>query len=96
MTDTKEYIDLLCRLIAIPSVSGSETAAANLLQNWMEERGLVVNRIANNVWADSAPHSDAPVLLLNAHLDTVKPSAAYTRDPFLPAGNTCSRIRNHR
>ncbi|MCQ2177124.1 MAG: M20/M25/M40 family metallo-hydrolase [Bacteroidales bacterium] len=85
MMDTREYIDLLCKLIAIPSVSGSETAAANLLQSWMEERSLKVNRTVNNLWVDSDPLSDAPVLLLNAHIDTVKPAPSYTRDPFLPS-----------
>lgn len=85
MTDISEYIDLLCSIIATPSVSGSETAVASLLQEWMTGRGLEVGRTANNIWVDSAPDSSAPVLLLNAHSDTVKPSSAYTRDPFRPS-----------
>lgn len=84
MKEFGEYIKLLCDIVATPSVSGSEAAVADLLQAWMQERGMGVNRIANNVWVDSDPLSDAPVLLLNAHSDTVRPSATYTRDPFLP------------
>ena len=85
MINLGEYIDLLCDLIATPSVSGSEAGVADLLQDWMSKRGLEVKRVANNIWVDSAPGSNAPVLLLNAHLDTVKPASSYTRDPFFPS-----------
>lgn len=85
MTRIQEYVDILRDIIATPSVSGSEKAVSDLLQRCMETRGMKVQRAANNVWADSAPDSTAPVLLLNAHLDTVKPTSSYTRDPFLPS-----------
>lgn len=85
MTSINQYTELLCKLIATPSVSGSEKAAADLLEDWMKARGLLVGRVGNNVWADSDPDSSAPVLLLNAHIDTVKPVPTYSRDPFAPS-----------
>ncbi len=40
---------------------------------------------ANNVWVLSSDWDDAkPTLLLNAHIDTVKPVDSWTRDPFKP------------
>ena len=82
MIQIPEYIELLRDLIRTPSASGSEKAAADLLQAWMEKRGMQVRRIADNIWTDSG--GDGPVLLLNAHIDTVRPSSAYTRDPYSP------------
>lgn len=82
MIDT---VGLLRQLIATPSVSGNEECTASLLANALEAEGVAVNRLYNNVWAVQ-PHYDAakPTLLLNSHHDTVKPSPAYTRDPFQP------------
>lgn len=77
-----EYIELLKSLVRIPRESGNEKAAADFLQGWMEERGLAVSRLHNNLWVESEPESDRPTLLLNAHIDTVRPSSGYTRDPY--------------
>lgn len=80
-----EYIELLKSLVAIPRESGKEKVASDFLQKWMEDRGLEVKRLHNNLWVESEPESGKPTLLLNAHIDTVKPSAGYTRDPYLPS-----------
>ena len=80
-------IDLLRRLIATPSSSRSEDATASILQQWLAEAGIEsVERLHNNVYA-VAPDFDPgrPTLLLNSHHDTVKPSPAYTRDPYEPS-----------
>ena len=77
-------IELLKQLIAIPSTSREEGAAADCLQKWMEAAGLDVHRTLNNVWVESEPKGLKPTILLNAHIDTVKPASAYTRDPFAP------------
>lgn len=78
-------IELLRRLIATPSPSGSEQATADLIQKWLGDYGASPHRIHNNVWA-LAPGYDPkrPTLLLNSHHDTVKPSTSYTRNPFSP------------
>ena len=89
MTDinllTTEALDLLMQLIATPSTSRHEGAAADLLLQFMQKRGLTVQREANNLWT-LAPGYDStrPTLLLNAHIDTVKAVSAWTRDPFIP------------
>ena len=77
-------IELLKQLVAIPSVSRDEDAAADFLQSHMTARGLEVHRTGNNLWVESEPAGDRPCILLNAHIDTVKPAASYTIDPFKP------------
>ena len=84
-----DYLDqavgLLRRLIATPSVSRDEAAAALIVEDELRLYGFEPRREANNVWAVS-PHYDEgkPTLLLNAHIDTVKPVGSWTRDPFSP------------
>ena len=81
---TERAVELLCRLIEVPRVSREETAAADLLQDYMQgELGLEVKREGNNLWS-IAPNFDPrkETLLLNAHIDTVKPVAGWQRDPF--------------
>lgn len=75
---------MLCRLIEVPRISREEKAAADLLQDYMQgELGLEVKREGNNLWSVQ-PNFDAEkqTLLLNAHIDTVKPVAGWQRDPF--------------
>ena len=81
-----QFIELLDKLIATPSISRDESATADILKSFLRANGVeTVNRLNNNVWARSAAwDKKKPTLLLNAHHDTVKPSPAYTRDPFTP------------
>ena len=74
-----KYITLLQRLIQTPSISGQEDAVCSLLQEWMTAEGCTPHRIGNNLWAECG---NGETVLLNAHIDTVKPAATYTRDPF--------------
>ena len=81
---TAKAVELLCRLISIPRISREEKAAADLLQDYMSnDLGLEVKRDGNNLWS-VAPCFDAmkQTLLLNAHIDTVKPVAGWKCDPF--------------
>lgn len=83
---TSESIELLKAMIAIPSVSRDEVAVADMLQSRLAGWGLPVNRKGNNLWVrEQACSAGKPVVLLNSHIDTVKPAAGYTRDPFTPA-----------
>lgn len=79
-----DTIGLLKNLIRIPSVSREEGAAADFLESWMRDNGFDVKRLGNNLWVESGPRDDRPTVLLNAHIDTVKPASGYTRDPFEP------------
>ena len=89
MMDFKTYTDdavsLLKELIATPSVSRDETAAADLLARYMEGYGLKYEREGNNIWTVCSDFNpDRETILLNAHIDTVKPVDSWTRDPFTP------------
>ena len=52
---TKEAVELLKKLIAAPSVSRDEKAAADVLDAYMKEKGLTPQRHGNNVWCASPP-----------------------------------------
>lgn len=76
---------LLKKLIATPSVSRNEKDAADIMEQTIRSYGFEPQREANNLWIID-PHYDEsrPTLLLNAHIDTVKPVASWSRDPFSP------------
>ena len=77
-------LKLLADLVRIPSPSREEGAAADFLQRQLEGLGLCVHRTGCNLWVESEEAGVRPTVLLNAHIDTVKPSPGYTRDPFTP------------
>ena len=87
MTDlthyTSEAITLLSSLISIPSVSRDEEKVADFLQNYIEEIGIMTGRSGNNIWCIS-PMFDTrkPTILLNSHIDTVKPVNGWRKHPF--------------
>lgn len=79
-----ECVELLCRLVATESQSGSEQGTADILYAFLAERGAEVNRLHNNVWAKASGFDESkPTLMLNSHHDTVKPAGGYTFDPYL-------------
>ncbi len=74
---------LLAELVSRPSVSRDEAKTADFIEAYLHAQGAAPWREGNNVWAESpVPKGDRPTLLLNAHLDTVKPAATWQRDPF--------------
>lgn len=78
-------IELLKTLIATPSISRDEGRAAEIVYNHLSDSGCDVHRIGNNILAYSDNFDkNVPAILLNAHIDTVKPVAGWTRDPFTP------------
>lgn len=86
---TDEALALLERLIAVPSVSRSEEGAADVMEETIRSYGFEPHRKGNNVWITSPRwDSNRPTILLNAHIDTVKPVATWTKDPFTPTRET--------
>lgn len=81
----KDAVGLLSQLIATPSTSRNEKDAADIMEKALRGYGFTPYREVNNVWAID-PHFDEhkPTLLLNAHIDTVKPVDSWKRDPFAP------------
>ena len=82
---TDEAVELLARLISTPSVSRDEGAAADIFADFIGKCELPCQRIGNNILIQEELDPAKPTLLLNAHIDTVKPAGGYTRDPFTPS-----------
>lgn len=86
-TDTLYFdaVELLKKLIATPSFSREENLTADIIQDFLQQRHVPVQRKLNNVWAYNQHFDPAkPTILLNSHHDTVKPNSGYTNDPFAP------------
>ncbi len=82
---TREATELLRKLVAIPSPSGEEHTRSDFLVTYLAERGIEVERVGNNLVARQPRHNPSkPMLMLTSHLDTVRPNAGYTFDPFNP------------
>ncbi len=78
-----EAVELLKKLIATPSLSREEADAADLIVAFFESKGFKPNRKGNNIWLWAEEKDlSKPTLLLNSHIDTVKPSAQWTFNPF--------------
>jgi acetylornithine deacetylase len=86
MDTIKSYIDLLREMIRTASFSGEEAGVAELIRAFLADRGVETLARGNNVIARNRFFTPGrPTILLNSHLDTVRPNAGYTRDPFDPA-----------
>lgn len=80
-----EAIDLLKGMISRPSFSRDEAVVADYLQQYWHEAGHKVHRKGNNLWLIAPGFDlDKPTLLLNSHIDTVKPASGWVKDPFTP------------
>ncbi|MCC8144908.1 MAG: M20 family metallo-hydrolase [Bacteroidales bacterium] len=80
-----DAVDLLKRLISIPSFSREEKATCDFLEDYLIGKGMKPRRKGNNLWILSPDWQDGkPVVLLNSHIDTVKPVSGWQKDPFFP------------
>ncbi len=81
----EDALELLIKMIATPSLSRDEGGVADLLAKYVEREGYAVNRKGNNLWVKSHHWDDShPTLLLDGHIDTVKPADGWEGDPFKP------------
>ena len=80
-----DAVDLLKKMISIPSFSREEKDVADMLEGYIQQSGFTTHRKGNNIWITS-PEFDASkrTILLNSHIDTVKPASGWKRDPFAP------------
>lgn len=79
----EEATELLRKMIRIPSVSRDEKAVADMLEEYLSGKGLKVKRFVNNIAVIPDDYDPGlPTVMLNSHIDTVKPSPSYTFDPF--------------
>ncbi len=86
MTINEAYqsaIELLEKLIPIPSFSREEKEAADFFQLFIEGKGYTTFRKGNNIWCIAAGFDKTKkTLLLNSHIDTVRPTNAWTYNPL--------------
>ena len=81
----EKYVELLRELISTPSLSRNEQDAAQVIRRFLTDSGFTYDSLMNNTWVRNRFWKDGlPVVLLNSHIDTVKPASGYTRDPFSP------------
>lgn len=82
---SKDALQLLQSLIAIPSLSKNEDGTANCIAAFLDKKNIQFIRQGNNVWAiNKYFDANKPGILLNSHHDTVAPNSKYSRNPFLP------------
>lgn len=82
---TEQAVELLQRMIHIPSPSRNEEKVADFLFQYLNLLELNPQRVGNNIYCIAPGFDESkPTLLLDAHIDTVKPVSAWTRDPFEP------------
>src|SRR6185295_10511289 len=79
-----DEIDLLQRMVAIPSVSGEEEALARFVEGTARGWGLEVTRDELAVRVDVRGRAPGRTVALVSHLDVVPPGKGWTRDPFTP------------
>ncbi len=80
-----EAVTLLQKLIRTPSFSGQEADAADQIQEYLASYGIKVKRKGNNIWCYNKFYDpERPTILLNSHIDTVRPNEGYSNDPFCP------------
>ena len=79
-----ESVELLKKMVAIPSVSFSEADVCTLISSWLTEKGVEHRRDGNNLIAEHISNPDSPTLMLCAHIDTVAASNEYSFDPHKP------------
>lgn len=83
---TADAVELLQVLIATPSVSREEERAADVMEQALRDYGMEPHRLKNNVWAVAPGYDETrQTILLNAHIDTVKPVKTWKRNPFSPS-----------
>lgn len=77
----EKAVDLLKIMIEIPSYSRDEVAVANRIELELKKLDLSPRRIGNNIVINKNIDDTKPTILLNSHIDTVKPSASWTKEP---------------
>lgn len=79
------YINLLKSLISVSSLSRNEEEAAQIIRQFFTDSKVDYDSKGNNTWVKNRLWKEGlPVVLLNSHIDTVKPASGYTRNPFSP------------
>jgi len=76
-----ELLALHRDIVALPSISGEEAELAGFLSRLLARHDIATERVGDNLYA--LLDGEGPLVCLNSHLDTVPPSAAWSRPPYL-------------
>ena len=82
-----DAISLLKEMISTPSHSREEEKVADVVFDFIKNKitSCNINRINNNIWVVNKNFdSSRPTILLNSHIDTVKPVEGWQRNPYSP------------
>lgn len=86
--NVNQAVELLKVLVSTPSISREESDATDRLQLFIERGAPVrfeMHRHLNNLWCIAQGYDPLrPTLLLDAHIDTVKPVGNWSKHPFTP------------
>lgn len=81
----EDALQLLQKLISIPSFSKQEEGTAETIKGFLSDLGIKTHQKKNNIWAFSKHYDkNKPTILLNSHHDTVHPNPGFTKPPFDP------------
>jgi len=81
----QKYIELLKTLISTPSFSKEEKEAASIIRQFLKDENIPFQTRENNTWAFNKYFvKNKPTLMLNSHIDTVRPAKGYSLNPFSP------------
>ncbi len=82
--DTYEpYIELLQKLITTSSFSKEEDKAAEVIHKFLKAKKIPFETKLNNTWVKNKHFNFLkPTILLNSHIDTVKPVNGWIKNPF--------------
>lgn len=78
-----EFVDLLKKLIATSSFSKDEDKVATIVRKFLKTKKIPFETRLNNTWTKNKHFNFLkPTILLNSHIDTVKPVNGWNKDPF--------------
>jgi acetylornithine deacetylase len=79
-----EAVQLLTRLVGIPSVTGNEAEICAFLATFLREQGLDPRVDDRNLEVRVRGREPGPTLLFSTHTDVVPPGEGWSSDPFVP------------
>jgi len=80
---SEESYELLKLLVKTPSLSRDEEGAAIVIRKFLSDCSIPFSQVKSNTWCFNKYWDNSkPVILLNSHIDTVKPVEGWTYDPF--------------
>jgi acetylornithine deacetylase len=78
-----QSVELLQKLIAVPSFSKEEDKAAEVFRKFLKAKKIPFESKLNNTWIKNKYYNFLkPTILLNSHIDTVKPVDGWQKNPF--------------